>query len=145
MVLSRRADNCCVGSSVVLLTTIEEEEEEEDVETLIACFTSHFHHHRILFRAVAGCLVSLVGSTAMVLQQSLQPGGPYTISLHLSFARQNVITSGKAMVFKRCVSWVSHLFCVFVALNFAHKWQPPPPPLVVLLLLLHCSSHRNQD
>jgi hypothetical protein len=55
MVLSRRADNCWVGSSVIL-TTIEE---EVDVETLMACFTSHFHHHRILFRAVAGCLVGL--------------------------------------------------------------------------------------
>jgi hypothetical protein len=43
-----------------------------------------------------------------------------------------------------CVLGLSHLFCVFVALNFAHKWQLPPPPLVVLLLL-HCSSYRNQD
>jgi hypothetical protein len=109
MVLSRRADNCCVGSSVIL-TTIE----EEDMETLIACFTSHFHHHRILFRAVAGCLVGLVGSIVMVLQQSLQVGGPYTVSLHLSFARQKVLTLVKAMVFKRCVSWVSHISFVFL-------------------------------
>jgi hypothetical protein len=131
--LSRRADNCCVGTSVISTTS-----EEEDVETLIACFTSHFHHHKILFRAVAGCLVSLVGSTVMVLQQSLQVGGPYTVSLHLSFARQ------KAMVFKRCVSWVTHISFVFLLHLVLRKWQPPPPPLVALPLL-HCSSHRNQD
>jgi hypothetical protein len=74
----------------------------------------------------------------MVLQQSLQVGGPYTVSLHLSFARQ------KAMVFKRGVSWVSHIYFVFLLHLVLQKWQPPSPPLV-LLLLLHCSFHRNQD
>jgi hypothetical protein len=60
------------------------------------------------------CLVGLVGSTVMVLQQSLQVGGPYTVSLHLSFARQKVLTSGKAMVFKRSVSGVFHISFVFL-------------------------------